>query len=237
MLKSARSDLPMQVQRPIAGPAGEAIVTLLTPTGDLLEGDEIDLRVACEPGAEAVLRQASATRLHPCKAGLIRCTAHFEIAHSARLWYLPCELIPFAGTHYCQRVEVDLEAGGEVVAWEVLGPGRLWERDAARRLSLELRVRVGGRLAVADAIRLERPNLTATAGRTHVGSLLLLGPHYAEPDAERLHHAIAEASVTGGASLLPAYGVGARVLGDSADDIFEAFRLACPELRRFGSTV
>lgn len=233
MLQSVRSELPLQVQRPIHGPSGEAIVTLLTPPGDLIQGDEIDLRVVCEPETEVVLRQASATRLHDCDHGFIELTGRFTVEAGARLWYLPWELIPFAGTHYRQDLHLEIADGGEAVLWEVLGPGRVWERDAARQLSLTMQVRVAGQLALVQAMRLERPDPTATAGRTHVASLVFLGPRYVQSDADRIHQAIEEAGLVGSASLLPAYGVGVRVLGDGADRIFRAFRVACPELDRF----
>ena len=215
--------LPLQIQRPIRGPTGEAIVTLLCPTGDLLEGDELHLEVICEPGTDVVLRQASATRLHGCEQGKIAFTGRFQIGAEARLRYLPWELIPYAQTDYCQRLQVDLDENGEAVLWEVLGPGRVWEIDAPRRVSLEVVARVQGHVAFADILRMNRPNRTATAGHTHVGSLLLLGQNYAQQDADRIHDALVGTGLVGSASRLPQHGVGARALGDSADALFRAF--------------
>ena len=233
VLRSARSEPPLQIQRPICGPGGEAIVTLLTPTGDLLEGDAIDLQVVCEAGAEVVLRQASATRLHTCQSGDIGSSARFEVAAGARLWYLPCELIPFAKTRYCQDLRLDMAEGAQAVLREVVCPGRVWEREAARHLSLQVRVTLGDRLILVDSMRLQRPDSTATAHRSHVASILLLGAHYAQQDADRIHDAFGHEGLIGSASLLPCYGVGGRVLANSADAIYRACRLACPELRRF----
>jgi urease accessory protein len=223
ILRRSRCRLPLQVQRPQMGPRGEAILTLLCPTGDLLEGDEIELDVICEPGTDVTLRQASATRLHGCGQGDIEYQGHFEVQAGASLRYLPWELIPFAHTRYHQRLQVELAEGGQAGLWEVVGPGRVWEVAAPRCLSLQVDVRVDGAIVLTDVLRLERPNPVATAGHSHLGSLLLLGPDHTQADADRIHDALSGAGLVGSASLLPAYGVGARVLADSADTVFRLF--------------
>ncbi|HEY3118138.1 MAG TPA: urease accessory protein UreD [Chloroflexota bacterium] len=223
VLRKSCSQLPLQVQRALCGPSGEAIVTLLSPTGDLLEDDDVELEVICEPGADVVLRQASATRLHGCESGAIAFSGHFEVGVDARLRYLPLELIPFAHANYRQHLELELDDGAEAVVWEVIGPGRVWEVDAPRQLGLQLEAWVQGELAFADLLRLNGPNRIATAGHSHVGCLLQFGPSFTQADADHLHEGLTAAGLIGSASLLPSYGVGARVIAGSADQILRVF--------------
>ncbi len=223
VLRKSCSHLPLQILRALCGPSGEAIVTLLCPTGDLLEDDEVELRVSCEPGTDVVLRQASATRLHGCESGGIAFNGRFDVGAQALLRFLPMELIPFAHTSYRQHLEFDLDEDAHAVLWEVIGPGRVWEVEAPRSLSLQLEARVQGELAFADLLRLNGPNLIATAGHSHVGSLLLFGPSYSQDHADHLHAGLAAAGVVGSASLLPCSGVGARALADSADLLLRVF--------------
>src|SRR4051794_38393517 len=52
---AARSELPLILQRPLRGPAGQAVATLLTPAGALFGGDSPELEVCCEPGTDVTL--------------------------------------------------------------------------------------------------------------------------------------------------------------------------------------
>jgi urease accessory protein len=219
ILAAARSELPLQVQCPIYRPAGRAVVTLLTPAGALLAGDEIALDVDCAPGARLDLVQPAATKLHRCPEGSIRCSLHARVAAGAMLRYLPRELIPHADSEYHQHVHLDLESGAEAVLCEIVTPGRLFERFQYRRLVLRLEACVDGELVVVDAMRLERGGEAALMGYTHFASLFYLSPRVTQADADDLHARIRAAGVVGSASLLPAYGLSARLLGTSADEL------------------
>src|SRR5207237_905962 len=106
---------------------------------------------------------------------------------------------------------------------DVIGPGRVWELEAPRQLRLQLEARAQGQLAFADLLRLDGPDLVATAGHSHFGSLVLFGPTYTREDADCVHESLAGAGLTGSASLLPNYGIGARLLANSADQLLHVF--------------
>jgi hypothetical protein len=57
---------------------------------------------------------------------------------------------------------------------------------------------------------------------THFGSLVHCGPGVGAPEADGWHARFAERGVLGSATVLPRYGIGARVLGPSADSLFRA---------------
>jgi urease accessory protein len=222
---AARSELPLLVQRPLRGPDGEAIVTLLTPSGALFGGDEIALEVQCHPGTRVTVRQVAATKLHRCENAPITVDAHVRVAAGASFQYLPFELIPFAETDYRQSISLHLEQGAQAVLSEVLTPGRLGEHFRYRQVSLRTEVYLEERLIVLDAQRImpgrQDPQLLL-AGSTHVATLLLLAPDLSQHDAERLSGSITHPGVQGAASLLPAYGIGARLVGRTAESLLQA---------------
>lgn len=220
-------ELPLQVQRPTLGEHGQAIVTLLTPAGALFDGDAVQLDAEVRAGASVQLRQASATQLRPCQDSdgiLVEMRVH--VAAGARFSYRPLELIPFAGSIYCQRVHLALDDGAEAELTEVVGPGRLWERFAFRRLDLATEVLLDGQLILLDTQKIAPAEMDLSllvGGYSHWGTLLRFGPHVGAAEADALHQQIVDRGVCGSASTLPRYGIGARALAYSADDLHRAF--------------
>jgi urease accessory protein UreH len=226
VLAESYAELPLQVQRPRAGPCGQSIVTLLTPGGSLLDGDAVDLYIDVRPGARVLLRQASATQLHGGGEVGIRFDATISVGAGASFSYLPFELIPFADSDYRQSLRLFLEHGAEAVLTEVVTPGRLWEHFGYRRLELRTEVHLDGRRILLDAQRIvpaEADVESLLAGRSHFGSVLQFGPGIDREEADCLHARLAEVDILGSASVLPSYGVGARALGTSADQLLRAF--------------
>jgi len=225
VLAESHAELPLQVQRPRRGSQGEAILTLLTPGGALFSGDVIQLRVELRAGARVVLQQVSATQLHRCDSESIRLDADFHVAAGGWLRYQPMPLIPFAGSDYRQCIRVYLEQGAEARLMEVVTPGRLWEHFQYQRLVLRTEVFLDGRRIVLDAQRIEPAHTDcqlALGGRSHFATMLHLGDRVAGEEVERLHNRLADMGVRGSASLLPIYGVGARAIGSSAEELQRA---------------
>ena len=225
VLIASHSELPLQVQRPIYRPGGEAVVTLLTPAGALFAGDRVRLHIDCRPGARVIIRQVGATKLHRGEGMGIELEAEIRVAAGARFAYLPYELIPFAGSEYRQRLRLDLQEGAQALLTEVVSPGRLGEWFGYRRLELRTEAWVGDRRVVLDAQRIvptETDPARLLGGFTHFGTRLHLGAGLGQPDADHLHERLQQLGVTGSASVLPAYGVAARVVGTSADRLLRA---------------
>jgi urease accessory protein len=204
---------------------GGAVVTLLTPAGALFPGDAVCLVVECRPGTDVRLRQTGATRLHGGGDAPIVCNVEVTVAPGAQFRYLPCELIPFVHSNYSQTIRLDLAGGAQAWLTEVVGPGRLTEHFAYEHLRLRTDALVDGRQVVRDVVDIA-PGRTDCAlllgGYTHFGTLLAFGPALTQADADRLHERFADLEIVGSASLLPSYGVGARVLGAPADRLTSA---------------
>ena len=168
---------------------------------------------------------------------MIEMRAQFVLQRNARLRVLPYELIPFAGARYSQRHCVHLQDDAEAVFLEIVGPGSAELPFSYSDLAFRLKAWLGDDLALLDASRI-RPQETdyarALGGFTHFGSLMLLGSRFDQATADQIHSGFAEAGITGSASRLPTYGVGARFLGTSADALRRAVHHATRNLDLFG---
>jgi urease accessory protein len=208
-LIDARSELPLQFQRPIVGAHGDAIVTLLTPAAALFDGDVIDLDVECGPYTDVTLVTTGATRLNRCDHGLISAQLSVRVAAGAVFRYLPHELIPFRGSLYRQRMCIDLAADASAVLLEVITPGQDF---TYRQLEFETRVRRESRTLMLERFVLTPDSRAALRGWTHYGSVFAFGS--VAPTADDVPN--------GGASTLAGNGVVLKVLGDTAQQLREA---------------
>jgi urease accessory protein UreH len=183
------------------------------------------MSIDVQPGADIMVRQASATQLYRCQARGVKLQADIHVAAGARFSYSPLELIPHQDADYQQKLRIFLDEGAKARLTEVVSPGRLCERFGYRRLELHTEVFLAGRRILLDLQRIvprETDCRLLLGEHTHFGTLLDLGPHIDASGTDRLHARFAEQGVLGSASVLPAYGIGARVVGGSADSLFRA---------------
>ena len=214
-LVSAISHLPLMVQRPLYGPAGEAVVVLLTPSGALFDGDTIQLEVECGPQTDVTLATASATKLNRCDTAEMQVAVQVGVAAGATFRYLPHELIPFGGTRYRQRLSVDVHESARAWLLEVISAGPSDARFAFSHLDFQTRVVSQQRVLTRERFSITPRAAEQMHGHTHYGSLLLHGSGLDAVDLnERLR---CEAFV--GASALPSGGVGLKALGHSSQRV------------------
>jgi urease accessory protein len=207
---ASRGELPLIIQRPIRGPRGEAVVALLTPAGALFAGDALDLDVECEPGTDVTLTTAGATRLNRCDDEGIEVHLQVRVAGGAVFRYLPHEVIPFAGTRYQQRIEVEVAPGGGLALLEILSPGSSHARFSYASLGFWTTVTLAGLLMARERFLLTPRTARQFAEWTHYGSLLTVGMAPGEPLQ-------CESSIQVGVSALPgADGRVLKALGHSA---------------------
>ncbi|MDQ4503085.1 urease accessory protein UreD [Sinomonas sp. ASV322] len=175
--------------RPYAPPArpnedatGQPIFTVVNPGGGYLGGDAYATEIMVEEGASALLTTQSATKVYRTPQGPALATQRFELGPRSRLESVPDSLIAYRDASYRQDTLVDMAPDASLALAEVVTHG--WSPDGEPfrfdEVSLVTRVRVGGRLAVADNL-LIRPGEGGAGplmlgGRTHVGSLLVVDP-------------------------------------------------------------
>lgn len=133
---------PLHLSKPHLD-AGALVVNLVNPTAGLFDGDEVTLAAKAETRSHLVLTTPSACRVFRSRSGgPARLHQRFEVAPGGFLEYYPEAFIPHAGARYQQHTELHAQAGGTLLYFDWLSPGRsasgecfryaelLWELDA-----------------------------------------------------------------------------------------------------------
>jgi len=210
---ASHGELPLILQRPVRGPLGQAVVTLLTPAGALFDSDGVELDVDCEAGSDVTLTTAAATKLNRCDGEGIDVTLRVRVADGATFRYLPHELIPFAGARYQQRIAVEVATGGAAAVLEVIAPGTSEAPFAYAAVDFSTTVHVDGALAVRERFVLTPRSVRQFGEWTHYGSLLAIGLAL-EGATECV-----DSRLQSGESSLPGGGRVVKALGHSAQSI------------------
>ncbi|MFG1403872.1 urease accessory protein UreD [Xanthobacter sediminis] len=160
---------------------------LVNTAGGVACGDLFRISAAAGAGAHLTLTTPAAEKVYRSDGPLAEIAVRLSAAAGARLEWLPQETILFDRARLCRRYVVDLDPAATFLSFEGLVLGRLAHGDAMGEGHLQdhWRVRRGGRLAYADALRLSGPlgallaRPAVAAGHRALGTLL-----YMAPDAE-----------------------------------------------------
>ena len=182
---------------------------LLNTAGGLTGGDRMAIDVEAGAGARLVVSSQAAERAYRTRAGApepARFDARLAVGEGARLDWLPQETILFEGCRLARTLRADLHPAATLLAVEPLLLGRLARGERLRDAGFSDRweVRRGGRLAFADALRLEgdleaRMDRAAVGGGTRALATVLLVAPTAEAALRPLRALLPPA---GGASLV-----------------------------------
>ena len=161
---------PLRVLNP-ANHGHAAWVYTATFGGGLVDGDDITLDIAVEPGATAYLSTQSATKVYRSPRGT-GATARGLVGSRGFLVLSPDPVVPFAGARYCQRQRFDVASDAGLVLVDTLSSGRRASGERWRFVEYRsvIEVRVDGQLRVYDgvALRAADGDLAARMGRFDV---------------------------------------------------------------------
>ena len=169
-----RHEGPLRVLQSLY-PEGPGIChnVLVHPPGGLVGGDTLVLDAALAADAHALLTTPGASRFYRTTGSLASQIVQVRMEGGARLEWLPLETIAFDGCNAESRLRFELEAGAEMIGWDVLAlglpasglpfergrylqsielPGRWLERgaiDGADRLLLDSPLGFAGRRTLA----------------------------------------------------------------------------------------
>ena len=189
---------PLYVQKPFF-PEGRdlAHVYLLHPPGGLVSGDQLDIRVAVDAEARALVTTTGAGRVYRARGdGLLQSQNTFlRVARGASLEWLPLENIAYPGANGAMTTRVDLEPGARFAGWEVTSLG-LPACDApfsGGRLLQRLEIFCAGKPLLVESLRLGDAGsniLLAAAGLQNfpVNGLLVMGPYESPFPDDLLEH-------------------------------------------------
>lgn len=155
---------PCRVLFPASEPGEPPQAVLLTTSGGVTDGDSLKMAIEIGPGAAAVATTQAAEKIYRAAKGGGHCAIDVavRVAEGASLDWLPQETIVFQGARLKRRTVADVEAGGTLLACEmvVLGRAASGERFVSGLLLDSWSVRrparsQTARLAWTDTLRLE----------------------------------------------------------------------------------
>ncbi len=139
---------------------------LINTSGGVTGGDRLQWRLEAGAGAALVVTTQAAERVYRSTGGEARIETRLVAGPGATLEWLPQETILFDAGRLDRRLEVDLAADASVTLLEsiVLGRAAMGEQVMSGALSDQWRIRRGGRLVHAEALRAEGDLARAAAG-------------------------------------------------------------------------
>ncbi len=132
---------------------------LINTAGGLTGGDRVAQRIRWTNDSAAGVTTQAAERIYRAATDRVVARTRLEVQSGAWAEWLPQETILFDGAALDRHLEIEVAAGGRLIAVEALVLGRLamGERLRGARLTDRIAVHADGRLAWLDINRLEPP--------------------------------------------------------------------------------
>lgn len=157
---------------------------LLNTAGGLAGGDRLCWEASAGRDVTMRVTTQTAERVYRSNSGEARVETRLGVAEGASLEWLPQETILFDGSRLSRTLSIDLAESSNLLAVEAVVLGRRAHGERVRSGSLrdQWRVRCGGRLIYADAVRMDGDIAALVDRRATFGggrafaTLLLAGP-------------------------------------------------------------
>lgn len=142
------------------GPSAQALEAVIVNTaGGVAGGDRIDLEIAVDERATLTVTTVAAEKVYRSLGTAAVIGVRLKVGAGARLVWLPQETILFDRARMDRRIEVELAETAHLLLAEAVVFGRTGMGEAVSEGSFRdrWRIRRGGRLVLAEAVRLEGP--------------------------------------------------------------------------------
>ena len=165
-------------------PIPEAV--FINTSGGVTGGDQLKFSANVEETAALTVTTQAAERIYRASSGEAHITNTLTLGERSRLEWLPQETILFEGSALKRQLNVEMDESAALLALETLVLGRkaMGETLQHSRLSDQWRIRRGGRLIYADALRFDAPPTETHSAATLNGNRALATLVYIAPDAE-----------------------------------------------------
>ena len=119
-----RHDGPLRVLASLSPEVATVCHSVLVhPPGGLVGGDALDIDIALDRDAHALITTPGATRYYRSTGSPAVQRVHASIADGARLEWLPLETIAYSGCLGENLMRFELAPGAEMIGWDVLALG------------------------------------------------------------------------------------------------------------------
>jgi urease accessory protein len=199
----------LRVRFPRSEIAGGTEAVLINTSGGMTDGDVQQVEIAWGDGASATVTTQAAERIYRSRGPASEIATTLRVGAGATAFWLPQETILFDESRLERRNDVEIVAGGALVACESLVFGRAAMGETVQQGAILDRwsVRYDGRLAFLDGFRLDGPIAELLArpavagGHRAMATILAAGPD-AEARLACLRDASADLAVPVGSTRL-----------------------------------
>jgi urease accessory protein len=122
--------------------SGSAYTLLVNPSGGLVGGDHLSIDVSVGPRAHALISTPSANRIYRSLSQDAVQQVTITVLNDGVLEWLPEHTIPFAGSRFRQRIDVQMATGATLVLWDAVASGRIAHGERWRFTSLGNEIRI-----------------------------------------------------------------------------------------------
>ncbi len=169
--------------------------------GGVAGGDRFDIDIAAGDGAHLTVTTAAAEKVYRSHGPEAQVNIALRAAADARLCWLPQETIVFDQARVLRRIDIDLAQSASLLLCEIVVFGRaaMGEIMAHGSFTDRWRMRIGGKLAFAETIRLEGDIAAKLARRAVANGGVAVGTAVIVPGDESIVERIREVSDAFGA--------------------------------------
>ena len=150
---------------------GSCEAVIVNTGGGMAGGDRAAFRFTAGLGTRATVTTTAAEKIYRAEAGAARVDVAIALAEGAGFEWLPQETILFDGSRLERTLAVEMAPDADLLIAETLVFGRLamGERLVSGSLHDRWRIRRGGRLTLAEELRMEG-EVTASLDRAAIGA-------------------------------------------------------------------
>lgn len=148
---------PLRVLFPAPGVGDPVVAAVVTTSGGLVAGDQLEIAIRLDPGAVAHVTASAAEKVYRSRGRTTTIGQSLSIGEAAALEFLPPETILFDGARLRREISIELAPGSGFLGGDIVVLGRRarGERFTDGFFHEVWEVRRNGELIWGDAVHLE----------------------------------------------------------------------------------
>jgi len=146
---------PFKVAKPFYRDNGYTEIMLMCASPGILAGDKYDIRLDLSDNTKTIISEQSYRKLYNTGGGFSQQNTLIRAGENAALYYVPYPVIPFAGSRFRSRTDINLRSSSKLIFGEIFTCGRdgMGERFAFSEFSSRTAVSVEGKPVFLDNSR------------------------------------------------------------------------------------
>jgi urease accessory protein len=147
---------PFKVAKPFYRGDGYTEIMVMCASPGILAGDRYNMRFDLSDNTKTIISEQSYRKLYNTGDDFSQQNTRIKAGENAALYYVPYPVIPFAGSRFRSRTDIDLRSSSKLIFGEIFTCGRdgMGERFAFSEFSSRTAVSVDGKPVFLDNSRL-----------------------------------------------------------------------------------